>query len=138
MLFLFCFDCRPLRDVFPDWVYYAWSPASNEVQEGVSKILDAVLTRGRWRNEGDVVTAGQESGMTTTTRTTRTVDRYWRWSGVNTLFAISLTVAGVLFTVAQARVLARVHREAEAAEEEERKRSRRRLHGTRSFTGGRN
>ena len=129
---MFCScDCRPLRDVFPDWVYYAWSPVSNEVQEGVSKIWDALLTRGRWRNEGDVATAGQESGTTTT------VERYWRWSGVNTLFAIGLTVAGVLFTVAQARVLARVHREAEAAEEEERKRSRR-LHGTGSSTGGRN
>jgi len=148
----------PLRRVFPDFLYYAWSPVSNEVQEGVDKIWRAVGSR--WKvfkvkgngkggdDGGDRVRGGEGSrdggkgGVGGLPRETivraegeggagraAALDRSWRWSAVNTTFAVVLTTVGVAFTVVQLRCLAgaqdrltRAH-----AEEEESKRERRLL-----------
>lgn len=132
---------RPLLRVFPDFVYYAWSPVSNEVQEGVGKIWHALTRRevvghntgqegpagggdidvkkkmqGKEGRGDEVAAATTAAGQVGTAE----VDlSSWRWSGVNTAFACALTAAGLVFTAAQVRSLARSHREAEEKERHE-------------------
>lgn len=116
--------------IFPDFVYYAWSPLSNEVQEGVSKMWHALRCRQRWRgdnkgadkcvdgggsdggvDDGHGVEGGEQGAA---------AGRSWRWSGVNTMFAAALTLLGVAFTAMQVRSLARAHDEELACQRESR------------------
>lgn len=132
---------RPLLRVFPDFVYYAWSPVSNEVQEGVDKIWHAVRrgevvgrnagqegaagggdvdveesTKGKGGRGDQVAAASTAAGQAGTAESELSS---WRWTGVNTAFACTLTALGLVFTAAQVGSLARSHRKAEERERHE-------------------